>query len=432
MTTSYSETNRRMRRILHGLLNTHFFYGALSLHLKLAEDHSIRDIASDGNQLKYNPQWVAGQNADQIRTAVARVALACTLKHHTRRQDRDYARWQRASHLVTTPLLREDGLTREPGGLDMSIEQAFVTLTDPPGAKQQPQPDRDQNSDAAGAGLAGMTGDTDPDADTNNDSGKPPDQNGRTDPGPGEVQDAPTGQGNSADQDGDNDGNGNGTTGEAIGPETVRQQQEQDWDEIAHQAMQMTKGKGDNPGGAIAVIQSMHQSRHDWRTELRRFLDDNAKAYYSFMRPNRRYAHSGFILPGLHSTKMTSLACAIDTSFSLDDHALAKFWDELYSAVMSVEPETVTVIQCDARVQAHDEYHLTDLPRNLVARGREGTEFVPVFDALRDERPQCLIYFTDLQCKTYPPAPDYPVLWVVSGNPGPEWDPPFGERIDLP
>ena len=45
---------------------------------------------------------------------MARVVMACALKHHTRRGERDSERWQTASQLVTHALLRDAGFTLPP------------------------------------------------------------------------------------------------------------------------------------------------------------------------------------------------------------------------------------------------------------------------------------------------------------------------------
>ena len=50
-----------------------------------------------GGKHSLRAPWVADTDADRIKTALARVVLACALKHHTRRGGRDPERWQRLS-----------------------------------------------------------------------------------------------------------------------------------------------------------------------------------------------------------------------------------------------------------------------------------------------------------------------------------------------
>ena len=101
--------------------------------------------------------------------------------------------------------------------------------------------------------------------------------------------------------------------------------------------------------------------------------------------------------------------------------------------VLDLLPETLTIIQCDTKVNFYEDYNPYDLPEEWNAVGRGGTEFVPVFNLIDDEmlNPACMIYFTDLECYTYPDLhPQYPVLWASTGGArAPK--PPFGEVIDI-
>ena len=112
-----SESARRVSDCVTALLRDQPFFGSLALRLPIRADETRETLASDGKDIRYAPQWVADTDADQIKTALARVVLACALKHHTRRRGRDPERWQRASQLVTHGLLRDAGFvttTRAP------------------------------------------------------------------------------------------------------------------------------------------------------------------------------------------------------------------------------------------------------------------------------------------------------------------------------
>ena len=104
-----SESARRVSDCVTALLRDQPFFGSLALRLPIRADETRETLASDGKDIRYAPQWVADTDADHIKTALARVVLACALKHHTRRGGRDPERWQRASQLVTHGLLRDAG-----------------------------------------------------------------------------------------------------------------------------------------------------------------------------------------------------------------------------------------------------------------------------------------------------------------------------------
>ena len=108
------ESALRMSDCVTELLRKQPFFGSLVLRLPLRADPTRRTLASDGQEIRYSPDWVAETNAHLIETAMARVVMACALKHHTRRGERDPERWQTASQLVTHALLRDAGFTLPP------------------------------------------------------------------------------------------------------------------------------------------------------------------------------------------------------------------------------------------------------------------------------------------------------------------------------
>ena len=126
------------------------------------------------------------------------------------------------------------------------------------------------------------------------------------------------------------------------------------------------------------------------------------------------------------------LVFAIDTSGSLDLDDLGRMWAEIRTIAVELGPKALTVIQCDAEVQAVNTYDPADLPAQIEVQGRGGTDFRPVFAELEQHpTPACLIYLTDLECDDYLAPPAYPVLWAVTDDPDPSRNPPFGERIDI-
>ena len=130
----HSESARRVSDCVTALLREQPFFGSLALRLPIRADASRETVASDGREIRYSPRWVAEAQAHVIETAMARVVLACALKHHTRRGERDPERWQRASQLVTHGLLRDAGFTLPPDAEawdGISVEQAYDRLPEP-------------------------------------------------------------------------------------------------------------------------------------------------------------------------------------------------------------------------------------------------------------------------------------------------------------
>ena len=130
----HSESALRVSDCVTELLRKQPFFGSLVLRLPLRPDPSRETLATDGHEIRYSPRWVAETDSHLIETAMARVVMACALKHHTRRGERDPERWQMASQLVTHALLRDAGFTLPPDAdawEDVSVEQAYDRLPEP-------------------------------------------------------------------------------------------------------------------------------------------------------------------------------------------------------------------------------------------------------------------------------------------------------------
>ena len=437
---AHRESAERVSRCVTALLREQPFFGSLALRLPIRADAGRETLASDGREIRYAPEWVAETDAHAVETAIARVVLACALKHHTRRGGRDSERWQRASQLVTHGLLRDAGFTLPPDAEawdGISVEQAYDRLP-------QPEPDQSGNdgNPSPGSGDAGSagTGEDDPSpdgGDGNGDSADPGAGSEPDDPGPdgasdapsscdpagtGEVMDAPAGGG----EDGNND---EGPSARDIAAE------EQAWDEAMHQAASLAKAEGRMPGAVEETVRGAHASSVDWRTLLRRFTTDAAKRDYSWSVPNRRFIDSGLYLPSIRSEGIDAIAVMIDTSGSLDPDTLAAFWSEVREVAAEIEPERLILLQVDTTVRDAAEYAAGDLPDEIVVRGRGGTDFRPGFAWLEehDVQPGVCLYLTDMECSRYPETePDFPTIWVNHGDPPGDWNrEPWGERIDI-
>ena len=441
---AHRESAERVSRCVTALLREQPFFGSLALRLPIRADASRETLASDGREIRYAPDWVAETDAHVIETAIARVVLACALKHHTRRGERDPERWQRASQLVTHGLLRDAGFTlplNAEAWDGISVEQAYDRLPEP----EPDQSGNDGDSSPGGGDAAGVgTGkdDRSPDAgDGNGDdesaeagAGPQPDDPGQDggndtpsscDPaGTGEVLDAPAGGAG-----GENGNGGDGPSARDIAAE------EQAWDEAMHQAASLAKAEGRMPGAIGETVRGAHASAVDWRTLLRRFMADTAKRDYSWSVPNRRFIDSGLYLPSIRSEGIDAIAVMIDTSGSLDPDTLAAFWSEVRQVATEIEPERIILLQVDTAVRDAAEYAADELPDEIVVRGRGGTDFRPGFAWLeeRDVQPGVCLYLTDMECSRYPEAePQFDVIWVNYGDIPGDWNrEPWGERIDI-
>ena len=155
-----TESAQRVSGCVTALLLEQPFFGSLALRLPVRADASRETLASDGREIRYSPQWIAETDAHVIETAIARVVLACALKHHTRRGERDPDRWQRASQLVTHGLLRDAGFTLPPDAEawdGLSVEQTYDRLPEPEPEESGGDGSPPSGSEASGADASGAS-----------------------------------------------------------------------------------------------------------------------------------------------------------------------------------------------------------------------------------------------------------------------------------
>ena len=368
-----SESARRVSDCVTVLLRDQPFFGSLALRLPIRPDETRETLASDGKDIRYAPQWVADTDADRIKTALARVVLACALKHHTRRGGRDPERWQRASQLVTHGLLRDAGFVLPPEAEawdGISAEQAYDRLPEPsddaedPGGAS-PSGNGGDNGGAAGPQAGDGSGDQNAPSDPTDDGsmqeqdepGSGSNSSGWKPSGPTPASHDPCGTGEVIDADERRD-----DTGQSGESSVDTPAEEQAWDEAMHQAASLARAQGNAPGAVEETIRQAHRSILDWRSLLRRYMTDAARRDYSWSVPNRRFIDSGLYLPSMHSEGIDTIAIIIDTSASLPGETLALFWAEVREIAAELQPESIYVLQVDAVLQDAARYPAGELP----------------------------------------------------------------------
>ena len=458
-----AESALRVSDCVTELLRKQPFFGNLVLRLPPRPDFSRETLATDGHEIRYSPRWVAETDSHLIETAMARVVMACALKHHTRRGERDPERWQMASQLVTHALIRDAGFTLPPDAEawdGLTVEQAYDRLQAEDGDS-----DDDGNAPSDAAAGASPAGQASPDGD-DEDSHDQTDSSADDSAGQNEDgDDEPNGE-DGDDQDGDGQGQDtsddadDGTsdappshdpsgTGEVMDADARAGDdgepaeapvditaEEQAWDEAMHQALNIARAEGKVPGQVEETVQGAHASTLDWRTLLRRYMTDAASHDYSWSVPNRRFIDTGLYLPSIRSEGIETIAFIIDVSSSLPSAILAEFWAELREVAAEIRPESVIVLQVDTVVQDVAEYAADDLPEEMAIKGRGGTDFRPGFEWLDEQgiQPGVCLYFTDMECSDYPETePPFPVLFCDYGDEASPWrhPAPWGEHISI-
>ena len=385
------------------------WFGSLAMRLRIEQSSEVKTFSTDGTRLIYNPATAATYTDAELTGVMAHEVMHCALLHPYRRAHRDPKEWNIAtdyainSELIKSGLTLPKGILHDPKFDGLSADVIFAQL-----AKQKQQQPQGQPQPAP--------------------NGQPQPQNAQPDatqPDTGTIEDAPAGMPQTNQPQ---PSQGQPQTG---APDPNGQPQEMtasDWQIAAEQATDVARACGKLPGGMDRKVKQSRTQPADWRAILREFVTQTVPSDYSWMAPNRRYISDGLYLPGITKENLGVLAVAVDTSGSIDEHLLAAFGKELTAIAHEANPEAITVLYCDSKIQ-HTETFAADDEIILHAHGGGGTCFTPVFEAVNawEEPPAALIYFTDLDCYDRPTAPDYPVLWCTDLSV--TKDGPFGETV---
>lgn len=148
----------------------------------------------------------------------------------------------------------------------------------------------------------------------------------------------------------------------------------------------------------------------------------------TWLRPSRR----GLLEPGLRKTKPAPrLAVCVDTSGSIDESILRRFGAEM-RAIAGQTGAEMTVIVCDAAVtEVHKPRQGADPLIGVKMRGGGGTDFRPAFARAAQDKPDALVFLTDLM-GTFPERPvSWPVFWAVPVASNTDPTAPFGRVIPI-
>lgn len=122
---------------------------------------------------------------------------------------------------------------------------------------------------------------------------------------------------------------------------------------------------------------------------------------------------SSGLYPPVERRSIGDIVIVVDISRSIGTKGLEQFSGEINAIANEAQPESIHAIYCDTAIQSEDEFALQRQSSCHKAGG--GTDFVPPFKWVEENgiEPKSLIYLTDHYCNSFPPTPDYPVLWVT-------------------
>lgn len=350
------------------LILDHPFFASILLGMAMVEDSSVPTMATDGESIRFNPEWVATLKLNELTFVLAHEVMHCVFQHMTRRNHRDPAKWNIAGDYVINDVLVKERVGAMPhGGLlnpqlvidgHGTTDGVYNLLPEPP-----PKQDGSQG-EHPGAGQPGGPLD--------------------------HVSDAGQDQATNA-------------------------QKEAEMRVRVVQARNAAKMAGKLSAGLERLVSDLVQPRVDWRAVLRRFLTTRAKIDLSYSRPKRRFLAEDIYLPGMTGERLGRIAVAVDCSGSIDQKTLAEFTAEIKAIAEDTRPEAIDVIYFDSEVLKREVFE-SGAEINIQPIGGGGTAFSPVFRALQESEPVACVVLTDLCCNDFGPVPEFPVLWASTDD----------------
>jgi len=189
---------------------------------------------------------------------------------------------------------------------------------------------------------------------------------------------------------------------------------------------QSDRHQGNMPGNLEELIHKLLSHKTlTWRNLLRSFRG-NAEFHDwipSRQRKNKRFDH----LFGNRVETSANILVAIDTSGSVSNEEIAKFFTEI--KIMKQCGVSITIVECDCDIGNVYEY-TNRIPKSVTGRG--GTSFIPVFDFIKDgiykrgnkefklkKKPDGVVYLTDGYGSFPNPKDVYnKVLWIIVKDSG--------------
>lgn len=381
-TTTETIAGRKWRRGLATLMSTPegSFWAYLALGVDQGPDDQCDTAWTDGTQIRYCPEFIAGLSIPQVAWVIAHEVGHICLRHCTRRRGRDPKTWNIAADLAIWCLTQRLG-----SPLDIGHTPAGHNLPD------------DWSADQYYSALAKAGGGSDQ-----------ADSQGNQPPMGGDVRDTPVSQG-----DGSGSGDGGDTPGAQPGQLPTAAEVEAAISQAVATAASEAKARGLGPTTPTGqFIESLRRQPANWRQALRSYCRDRIRARPKWRSPNRRHQWRGVILPGRSRERhMKRLLVAIDSSASMGTAEIAACLGELEEIARAYRQTRLELVWWDTSI------HPAESADDRQVRGRGCTDIACVVQYLDDhagDYTACAI-LTDGAFGAVPDRVAMPCLWAYCG-----------------
>jgi len=392
------DVKEKMERARIQLLLDHPFFGYLGSYLEMDEEEDLEGpIGTDHKKLYFNPDYIKGLEGSKVEACIAHGILHTVLGHQWRRGGRLKETWDCATDLATNWTLTRSGFNI-PGESELDT-------------------DYEDKSAEEIYSILRLEGENGQETSSEEDSGKIIESGEGTGGGKMdklEIEDEELIDINSMD---DHSSWTEASDDTDIDPEQISEE----WKRRVAESSTFAREEGNMPKALERIVEEILEPTLDWRRILRRYILQHAREDYDWMRPDRRLLQYGVYYPS-PNTEMLDIAIGVDTSGSIKDEDIEDFLSEMKGILESADTYRARLLACDAEL--HSEITVSreegldvkslieDFSESL--KGRGGTKYSPVFEALEDDRIQVLIYLTDGRCREEIDRPNFDVIWAIT------------------
>jgi predicted metal-dependent peptidase len=468
-----SNRRTRLRKQFYSLAQIIYSLDIKPMDEETVKNISMPTAYTDGLEIRYNPAFMATMPNDEdilkdgltfvlMHEVMHKVLFHCS-SIRVNRKYRNMEVFNLACDYAVNAMLKNLGFSIPKGNgflyredlADLATEEIYRILMGEfiekaKQIKQQQQQQQGSQGQGCGGNGGGITIELPEDGSgsnsSNQNSGNPSEGGGVVDvssnPKRGRgrpKKDQTGGQGNQKDQAGNGKGEQQGDGGESgsIVPKGMKS-----FDDHSHwgdripsdeeKAKEEERKEKQMANATLGRLANEIKDRYQGKLPgfMKRIMDEGAKNEYSFADainrfvvnciapqqttlrvPNYNLLSFGYF-PGMEK-RYLDMTIAVDTSGSIGNDELKKFYDAISSTLKEFASWHVDLLFCDAKI--HNKLSIDNkegLSEAFAKKigGGGGTDFRPVFEAV--EKTAILVYLTDGYGEFPKQEPCYPVIWV--------------------
>jgi len=408
LATKRSPVETKIKQAKVKLLFNQPFFGTLLMHLPMVDATDAGwcpTAAVDGRYIYYNRDFFKKLDVDEIQFVLCHELLHVAFDHLGRRSHRDMKWWNMANDYVINAGLIKDRIGKMP------TERVPVEETDASGKKTTSQrvglydaKYEGWTSEAVYDDLEKRKVKKELTLDVHLELGK----DGKS-------------------------GNGKDKSKQGIEiPGLSEEELKKLRDELKAKILQAANAAaGKMPGSLQRLIDSMLESRVDWRDLLQQSIQSCLVDDFTFMRPNRKHMYSGIFMPTLKKDETIDIQIAIDMSGSISDAMAKDFISEVWGMMQMYNDFKIGIVCFDTQVYNYKEFTKDNEDELLTyeCKGGGGTDFNAVWNFWKSQEiePKLAVWFTDgYPFGSWGPENYCDTLWVITEGYKTRVCPPFG------